>query len=376
MAKRDYYETLGVKRDASEADVKKAFKKLALKHHPDRNPTNKKQAEEKFKEIAEAYEVLGDKEKRARYDQFGHDGLRGQGVGQYQTVDDVFSVFSDMFGGSSLFDDIFGGGSRHARTRRGSDIEQEIVLSFEEAAFGVRNHTVHVARRELCGNCGGSGAKPGTSAKVCTQCGGKGQIQQMQGFFSMRTACPKCRGYGRIITNPCSKCDGSGRRLKRSQVTINIPSGADNGSRLLVRGQGEPGPNSAPPGDLHLFIRVKPHPFFERHGDDLLVQVPITYTQAALGGKVPVPTLDGKANQLTIPPGTQSGTLLRMRGQGVPRPGGRGRGDTIVHVVVEVPRQLTSEQEALLRDLAELERANVSAERQSFFDKIKNYFSE
>jgi molecular chaperone DnaJ len=376
MAKRDYYEVLGVPREASEDEIKKAFKKLALKWHPDRNPDNKKAAEEKFKEIAEAYEVLGDKEKRAKYDAYGHEGLRGAGVGQYASSEDVMSMFGDLFGGGSIFDDLFGTGRARSRgPRRGASIEHELVLSFEQAAFGVET-SVEIARREYCEDCKGTGAKPGTAINVCPQCRGMGQVQQLQGFFSLRTTCPRCRGRGQVITHPCASCDGTGRRIVRASVPVRIPPGVDSGDRLRVPGQGEPGDNGAPRGDLHLYIRVKEHPFFERHGDDLLVQVPITFSQAALGGEVPVPTLEGKTSRLKIPSGTQPDQLLRMRGQGMPRRGGRGRGDTIVRVVVEVPRKLTPKQEELLRELAKTEEANIGAERKSFFDKIRNYFSE
>jgi len=374
MAKRDYYEVLGVPRQASEQDIKKAFKKLALKNHPDRNPNDKKAAEARFKEIAEAYEVLSDAEKRSVYDRLGHAGLSGQGVGQYASMDDIFSAFGDIFGGSSIFDEIFGTGRSH-RTRQGASIEQELILSFEEAAFGLQT-SVDVIRNELCDSCGGTGAKAGTQPQTCPQCHGVGQVQQMQGFFSLRTTCPRCRGRGRIITNPCPKCNGSGRHRVRTPVTVRIPPGVDHGTRLRVPRAGDPGDNNAPPGDLHLYIRVKQHPIFERHGRDILVEVPIAYSQAALGGEVRVPTLDGKTTRLKIPHGTQSGQLLRMRGQGIPDPGGRGRGDMIVHVVVEVPKKLTAKQKDLLHKLAETENANVSPERQSFFDKMKNYFSE
>ena len=379
MAKTDYYELLGIARTASDEEIKKAFKKLALKHHPDRNPNNKKEAEEKFKEIAEAYEVLSDQDKRERYDRFGHEGLRGQNVGQYASAEDVFSAFGDLFGGGGgggIFDELFGGGRRqHGGPRRGSSIEHELILTFEEAAFGVEK-AIQVPRRDQCEACSGSGAKPGTSPQTCPQCHGSGQVQQVQGFFSIRTGCPRCRGAGKIIADPCQECEGSGTKIRRKTIRGTIPPGTHDGVILRVRGEGNAGANGAPRGDLHLHIRVHPHEFFERHGDDLVIQVPITYSQAALGGDVPVPTLEGKRTRLKVPDGTQSGQLLRMKGQGVPRPSGRGRGDMIVQVIVEVPRKLTAKQKEILRQLAETEEANVSAERKSFLDKIKDYFNE
>jgi len=379
MAKRDYYEVLGVEHDASEEEIKKAFKKLALKHHPDRNPNSKKEAEEKFKELAEAYEVLSNKDKRERYDRFGHEGLRGQNVGQYASAEDIFSAFGDIFGGGGgggIFEELFGfGQTRRGGGRRGTSIEHEVILTFEEAAFGAEK-TISVPRRDSCDACNGSGAKPGTSPQTCPQCGGAGQVQQVQGFFSLRTTCPRCRGAGKIISDPCTQCEGTGTRVRRATIRGSVPPGSHDGEVILVRGQGNAGSNGAPRGDLHLHIRVKPHPFFERHGDDIVIQVPITFSQAALGADVPVPTLEGKTTRLKIPRGSQSGQLLRMRGQGVPRRAGRGRGDAIVQVIVEVPKKLTSKQEELLRQFAETEEANVSPNRKSFFDKIRDYFSE
>jgi molecular chaperone DnaJ len=371
MAKRDYYEVLGVARDASDGEVKRAFKKLALQYHPDRNPDSRKDAEEKFKEVAEAYEVLGDAEKRRRYDTYGHEGLRGTGFQPFSSVEDIFGF--DFF--SSIFDEMgmFGGARR--RRRRGGDVEQELTLDFREACFGCRK-TVQVIRREPCTACGGSGAKPGTEPERCRTCGGRGQVEQRAGFFAVRTTCPRCHGTGQVVAEPCSECSGMGRVAQEVPIEVNIPAGIEGNVRLRVAGQGELGPQGASRGDLYCHIRVEPDPFFQRKGDDVLCRVPITFSQAALGAEIEVPTLDGETTSLRVPAGTQSGEILTLRGQGVPRLGGRGRGDEHIIVNIEVPQKLNARQKDLLRELAETEDKHVSPERKSFFEALKNFFTD
>ena len=374
---RDYYEILGVQKNASEDDIKKAYRRLAMKYHPDRNPEDKTEAERKFKEAAEAYDVLGDPQKRQRYDQFGKAGLKGayQPHG-FTDIHDIFSAFGDIFGGGGggIFDDFFGGGGR-MRTRgprRGASLRCQIVLKLEECATGVEK-TVSLRRHELCTTCHGSGAKPGTSPETCKTCGGTGVVQQSQGFFSLRTTCPRCRGEGKIISDPCSTCHGSGHEVKQREIKIRIPAGIEDGTQLRMTGEGEAGDPGGPRGDLYCFIHVQEHPFFERHGSDLLTRVPVTFSQAALGGEVDVPTIHGKTTALKIPAGTQSGQVLRLRGQGMPSVRGRGAGNLLVQVSVETPTKLTSEQKRLLRELARTEEANITPERKSFFDKVKQY---
>jgi len=376
MAKRDYYEILGVDRTAGEDEIKKAFRKLAIKYHPDKNPDNRKEAEEKFKEVAEAYDVLSDPQKRRRYDQFGHEGLRGAGVHTYAdfSFDDILRAFG--FGSDFFSDSIFGSffGGRRRGPGQGADIETTLALDLEEAVLGAERKTIEVARRVPCESCSGTGARVGTRPATCTYCRGTGQVQQSSGFFSIRTRCPRCRGKGEIIESPCPVCDGSGLMLKRTAIEINVPAGTDDGTTFRLAGQGQPGVQGGPPGDLYCHIRVRPHRFFERRGYDLYCQVPVTFTQAALGAKVSVPTIDGKTATLTIPPGTQPMALLSMRGLGVPYNGGRGK--QVVQVLVEVPRKLDRKQEELLRRYAETEDVNVTPRRKSFLESIKSYFAE
>ena len=371
MAKRDYYDTLGVPQNAGEDDVKKAFRKLAVKYHPDKNPDDQKKAEEKFKEVAEAYDVLSDPQKRRRYDQLGHEGLRGAGVHTYSdsSFDDILRAFGfgDIFGG------LFGGRARSG-PRRGSDIEHTLVLDMREAVLGAEHKTFEVPRREACPSCSGSGARVGTQPVPCNYCRGSGQVQQSSGFFSIRTACPRCRGRGELIESPCPVCDGSGRHIKSVSIDITNPPATEDGMTYRVAGQGEPGPNGELPGDLYCHVKVKPHKFFERHGPDLYCQAPISFAQAALGAKIDVPTIDGKKATLAVPKGTQSGAFLSMKGLGVPTQGGRG--SQVVQVIVEVPRKLTHEQEELIRQYAETEDINVTPHRKSFLENIKDYFNE
>jgi len=340
--KRDYYEVLGVPRNASEQEMRSAYRKLALKSHPDRNPGDR-EAEERFKEAAEAYGVLGDPEKRQRYDAYGHAGL-GASAGLDPTI---FADFSDILGDFFGFGDVFG---RRRGPRRGADLRYNLDLSFEEAAFGTEAQ-IKIPRAETCSACGGSGAAPGTKPATCPTCRGAGQVTFQQGFFSVARTCSHCRGAGRIIAQECRSCDGQGQRPIERTLQVKIPPGVDTGSQLRIAGEGEPGPGSGPSGDLFVVLRVSEHPLFKREGTSLLCELPISVPQAALGATVEVPTLGGGRAKLTIPEGTQSGTVLRVRGQGVPSLGGRGRGDLHVLIRVVVPKPLTVEQRRLLEQL-------------------------
>lgn len=368
--KRDYYEVLGVDRSASQKELAEAYRKLALKYHPDRNPGDE-EAVSKFKEAAEAFEVLNNAEKRARYDRYGHAGL-GAGAPQFRDVGDIFEAFGDIFG-DSLFGDFFGA-PRHRRRRvyQGADVRCEVVLDLPEAA-GPSMKTVEFNRHEFCPTCNGTRAKPGTRPEPCGYCGGRGSVVQSAGLFSVQTACPSCRGSGTVIREPCLDCRGTGLVTRRVTREVKIPAGVDNGTRLRLPGEGEPSPNGGPPGDCYCFIRVREHPLFHRDGRHLICQVPIHYAQAALGAAIEVPTLDGP-EELKIPPGTQSGGVFKLHGRGMPEPRVRGRGDLIVQVYIEVPQSLAPEHEQLLRELAEVENANVTPERKSFFSKVKEYF--
>jgi len=372
MAKRDYYEVLGVKRDASPDEIKRTFKKLALKYHPDRNPDNRAEAEEQFKEIAEAYEVLGDADKRRRYNQFGHEGLRGTGFQHFSSFDDVLGA--DLF--SSIFEELgfFGFGGGRSR-RRGYDLQYDLHVTLREACFG-KTESIEVTRREPCKACRGTGARAGTQPRQCPMCGGMGKVQQRAGFFAISTPCPQCRGAGRVIDKPCPDCSGSGRVRTRVPIDIHIPPGVDDGVRLRVPGQGELGDDHRERGDLYGYIHVEPNEFFRRQGDDLVCRVPITYSQAVLGAEIDVPTVDGSTSKLRVPTGTQSGDVLTLRGLGVPRLNGRGRGDEHVVAIIEVPRKLSARQKELIRELAELEDRNVTPERKSFIDKLRDFFTE
>jgi molecular chaperone DnaJ len=376
-SKRDYYEILGVSRDAGEGEIKKAYRKLAMKYHPDRNPGDK-EAETKFKEAAEAYEVLRDPDKRARYDRFGHEGLAGGAGPEFRDFEDIFSHFSDIFGGGGggIFDGIFGGmgGRRASAMRAGASLKVRVKVSFEEAAFGCAK-SIDLRRNERCEECGGSGAAQGSSPRPCPQCGGQGQVYRSQGFFSVAMACPQCGGQGHIIENPCGHCRGSGRETKNVRVKITIPPGVEDGTRMRVPDEGEPGEQGGRRGDLYAYIMVEPHDFFEREGDNVYCEVPITFSQAALGTEIEVPTLRGKA-RVNVPGGTQSGQIFRLRGQGIQNVHGRGIGDQIVRVVVETPRKLTERQEELLRELAGIEERNVSPRRKGFLESLREYFTE
>lgn len=368
--KRDYYEILGVQRDATEKDIANAYRRLALKYHPDSNPGDES-ATERFKEAAEAYEVLSDAEKRARYDQFGHAGVEG-GASQFNEVEDIFEAFGDMFSGG-LFGDLFGGRRRGRRQRRGADLRCDVTLSLEEAARGV-NKTVEFVRSKLCETCSGDGATPGTTREPCRRCGGRGQVVQSAGILRVQTTCPDCQGAGSINTNPCKPCRGSGYTKHRVQIDVAIPAGIDDGMRVRIPGEGEPAPGGGQPGDCYCFVTVRPHSLFQREGNHLVLQLPISYTQAALGATVEVPTLQG-AEPLELPSGTQHGEVFQMRGRGLPDPRGGGIGDLLVQTFLEVPKRISADQEALLRDLAELEHAQVTPHRKSFLEKLKDYFT-
>lgn len=357
--KRDYYEILGVGRDAGESDLKTAYRKLALQYHPDRNPGNK-EAEEQFKEAAEAYEVLRDPKKRQIYDQYGHEGLEGSGFSGFGGFEDIFSSFG------SIFEDFFGfGGARRSRSsvQRGADLRYDLKLQFMEAAFGAETE-IELKKAELCGACNGSRCEPGTQPENCPHCGGSGQVSHNQGFFTVRTTCPHCRGNGQSIPHPCKNCNGSGQTVVQKTVSVKIPAGVDNGSRLRLSGEGEAGAFGGPPGDLYVFIHVEPHEFFKRDETHVICQVPISFVQAAIGDRISVTTLDGEKD-LKVPKGTQYGDVFRFRGEGIPSLRNGNRGDQIIQVVIKTPTHLNKKQEQLLREFARLESGKLS-------QKLKN----
>ncbi|MDW8262839.1 MAG: molecular chaperone DnaJ [Phycisphaerales bacterium] len=366
--KRDYYEILSVSRNADAEEIKRAYRRLAMKYHPDRNPGDA-EAEMRFKECAEAYEVLSDPNKRARYDQFGHQGVQGQHDFSHMDVGDIFSMFEDIFGGA------FGGmGGRvggQRRAARGFDLETQVELTLNEVLTGTEK-TIEFERQDICEGCHGTGARKGSQPVKCGQCGGQGRVAQ-QGFggmFRMVTTCPNCRGRGTVIRDFCKTCGGTGRQLRKRAVAIKIPAGVHEGQAVRIAGEGEPGEAGAPPGDLHCYIAVKPHPIFSRHGNDIVCQVPISFTQAALGGRLEVPTLRGN-DAIEIPPGTQHGDMFKLRGKGLPDLRSHRTGDLIVQVMIEVPRKLTERQKELLREFAATEDVEVSPQRKSFMEKLK-----
>ena len=377
---RDYYEVMGVPKNATEEEIKKAYRKLAKQYHPDLHPGDK-EAEAKFKELNEAYEVLSDKEKKARYDQFGRAGVDpnfggGAAGGSPFTGDfDFGDIFNSFFGGFG------GGGARRANPnapRRGSDAEATVNIDFEEAAKGCKK-TITYDRVESCQDCGGSGAQKGTSATTCPQCGGTGQVRVSQrtpfGVVQTTRGCDRCHGTGRVIESPCRTCGGSGHVRRRHSIEVNIPAGVDNDQVLSVRGQGNAGANGGPAGDLEVYVNVRPHPIFERRGNDVWCEMPLTFTQAALGAEVTVPTIDGRVSY-QVREGTQPGDVFKLRGKGIPFINGRGRGDQYVQVTVEVPKNLSQHQKDVLREFDSTAEEKNYAKRKSFFEKLKNMFGE
>ncbi len=370
--KRDFYEVLGVSKTASQDEIAKAYRKLALKFHPDSHPGDEN-ATVKFKEGAEAYEVLSDPQKRARYDQYGHAGVDGNSGGGFRDASDIFEAFGDIFGGT-VFEDFFGGGGRgqRSRVRKGADLRCDVTLTLEEAAKGVRK-TVSLTRYKSCKTCSGSGAAAGSQPESCRRCNGRGQVVQSSGILRVQTTCPACRGAGKTISKPCRDCDGQGMVADEVKLDVAIPAGVDDGMRVRLPGEGQPSPDGGPSGDAYCFIAIKPHSLFTRDGSDLILQFPITYPQAALGSSIEVPTLQGNTT-LKIPAGTQSGTIFQMRGLGMPDPHSRGKGNLLVRAVIEVPSRLTKKQEELLRQLETVEHENQTPERKSFMDRILSYF--
>ncbi len=368
-AKRDYYEVLGLAKGASIDELKKAYRKLAMKYHPDRNPGDK-EAELKFKEAAEAYEVLGDEQKRPRYDQLGHAGVDGMGhAGSgFNSMEDIFAAFGDVFGGGSIFDQFFGGNRAEARNQ-GASLKLGVEITFREAVAGCTK-TIDLKRNEVCETCNGSGGKPGSKTSTCRLCGGAGIVRQGQGLFVLQTTCPQCHGNGKNISELCPNCRGGGANPKKVTIKVRIPAGIEDGSRLRVAGEGEPGRDGGSRGDLYVYVTVKADRFFERHEQDVVCKIPVTFAQAAIGTEIEVPTLDGAA-KLKIPPGTQPNDLLRMRGLGIPSGNGH-RGDQIVVVQLTVPKKLNERQRELLRELGEID--DKAGEHKGFFEKMKNLF--
>jgi len=366
--KRDYYEVLGVNKDASDDDIKQAYRKLAMKYHPDKNRGNA-EAEEKFKEATEAYEILRDPKKRASYDKFGHEGVAGfEGFGR-----GAYSDFSDIFGDFDLgdiFEGFFGSGFRQGnrgkKPRRGADIQYDLTITLEDAATG-KEVQIEVPRHETCAVCGGTGSAAGTKPSGCPVCNGMGQIRQTQGFFSISQTCYKCRGAGKIITSPCRECSGAGLVQKQRKITVKIPAGVESGSRLKISGEGEQGPNGGIRGDLYVFIHIKKHAIFERHGNDILNVVSISFPLACLGGEIEVPTILGKTAKMKIPPGTENGHIFRMKGNGIPYLGSYGRGDQLVKVNITVPKKLSPRQKELLQEFAKIDSEEVGSNKRQFY---------
>jgi molecular chaperone DnaJ len=375
MSKRDYYEILGVDRTADIDEIKKAYRKLAVKFHPDKNPGDKT-AEEHFKELGEAYEVLCQPQKRAAYDQYGHaafdrrTGGFARGSGGFH---DPFDIFREVFGAGNIFDDLFGGGRQDpTQPQRGDDLRYDMEITFEEAAQGCERE-ISVTKPERCDACNGSGAESGSRTKTCPTCGGRGQIVSSRGIFSIAQTCPHCQGAGRVIEKPCPACRGAGRRELSTKIKLRVPAGVDTGSRLRSAGNGEAGLRGGPPGDLYVVLHVQAHQIFQRDGDDLLCEVPVGFVQAALGAEIDVPTLNGRAN-IRIPPGTQPGTMFRLKGKGVKNVQGYGHGDLHVRINVEIPAHLTPAQKAKLQEYAALCNGSESPISRSFLEKARNLF--
>ena len=374
---RDFYEVLGVTKSASVDEIKSAYRKAAMQWHPDRNPDNKQEAEVRFRECTEAYSVLSDPQKRQIYDTYGHAGLAHAGA-QTDFNETIFQDFHDILGDFFGFEDLFGGGGRRRaggrRVQRGADLRYDMTLTFEEAAMGVSTK-IRVPRQEYCESCNGTGAKKGTGVATCQTCGGRGQLVYQQGFFTINRTCPACQGAGQIVKERCLDCHGQGRLERERTIELRIPPGVDTGTRLRVQGEGEPGPNGGPAGDLYVVLEVKEHKFFERRGADLYCTIPLSIAQAALGTELQVPALNGE-ERLKIPEGTQSGAVFRIKGKGLSDPHGGGRGDLYYHVRVVTPTKLTKEQRKLMEELhSTLKVENKPAERStSFFDKVKDIF--
>jgi molecular chaperone DnaJ len=381
MAQSDYYDTLGLQKGASDSEVKRAYRKLALQYHPDKNPDDP-EAEKRFKEISEAYEVLSDADKRKLYDQYGHDGLKARGYSgpSFHSVDDIFSQFSDIFEGS-IFESFFGGGGgggRRARSRGrgrpGADLRIELELDFADVANGVKKK-IELKRQSRCGECSGSGAKAGTQLEACPTCGGQGRVQQTQGFFSIQRPCPQCGGEGMFCATPCTSCRGQGTTANKRTVSIDVPAGIHDGTQLRLTGEGNEGTRGGPDGDLYCYVRVRPHDVFERNEDDVVCEALITFSEAALGCQIEVPTIRGSAT-VSIPAGTQGGEFLRLKGQGFPNLDGYGIGNQLIRVVIETPKKLNPETRALFEQLHELEESHESSSRRKrSFKRFKDLFN-
>ncbi len=376
MAKRDYYEILEISRQENAEGIKKSYRRLAVKYHPDKNPGDK-QAEEKFKELGEAYEVLSDPQKRAAYDQYGPDAFDARSrASRGGGFHDPFDIFRDVFGGEggSIFEQFFGGGARQdpSAPQRGNDLRYDLEISFEEAALGCEKE-ISITKPDRCDKCDGTGSEPGSKIRTCETCDGRGQVIASRGIFSIAQTCPKCSGTGRLIEKPCRSCSGSGRKDRTSKITLRIPAGVEAGSRLRSSGNGESGLRGGPAGDLYVVLHVKPHDIFQREGDDLLCDVPIGFVQATLGAEIQVPTLSEKAT-IKIPPGTQPGTLFRLRGKGIKNLQGYGHGDLHVRINVEVPTRLSSTQKNRLQEFAAACDEKVNPISASFFEKAKRWF--
>jgi len=379
MSKRDYYEVLGLGKGASDDDIKKAYRKLAMKFHPDRNAGNK-EAEEKFKEVKEAYEVLSDAQKRAAYNQYGHAGVdpsaagAGAGGAGFRDFADAFSdIFGDIFGGGGAA----GGGNRRSQVYRGADLRYNLELPLEEAARGTETK-IRIPVMSQCEHCHGSGAKAGTEPTTCPTCGGYGQVRMQQGFFSIQQTCPRCHGSGRVVTDPCTHCHGEGRVKQHKTLSVRIPAGVDEGDRIRLAGEGEAGINGGPPGDLYVQIHLKPHPVFTRDHNDLHCEMPISFATAALGGDIEIPTLEGQAS-IKIPAETQTGKVFRLRGKGIKSVRSEGPGDLLCHVVIETPINLTDRQKELLREFDEsccTHEHKHNPRAKSFMDKVRDFFTQ
>jgi molecular chaperone DnaJ len=383
VSKRDYYEILEISRTASDAEIKSAYRKLAMKYHPDRNPGDKT-AEERFKEAAEAYAILCDPEKRSMYDRFGHAGVRsaaGAGGGFDPSVFQEFGDFADILGNMFGFGDLFGG-RRRGGPQRGADLRYDLEIAFEEAARGAET-TIQIPRQENCETCHGSGAAPGSTPSTCPQCRGQGQVRFQQGFFTVARTCPQCRGTGKIIAKPCQTCRGAGRVTKDRKITVKIPAGIATGQQLRLQGEGEAGTAGGPPGHLYVVVHVQEHEFFRRDGINLFCEIPVNFTTVALGGDIQVPTLDAPET-VRVPEGTQTGTTLRLKGKGLPDVGGRGRGDLFATVQVRTPKKLTREQRKIVEQLADAlpkekfeprpRGEDDAAEERNLFDRVKDMF--